>query len=650
MVADVFGAQNKVSKSGDTMTGTLILIGETPLQMAAGAAAGRALICDNQGRVSWGTIEAGGGVSIGTNAGALQPLGTAAAGTTGLAADVGHVHPPTGVALLTGATFTGPVEVGGALAASASIVAGVTSLTYGASISLDASLANHFRVILAGNATLASPVNPSDGQAIRVEVIQDSTGGRTLAYGAAFAFGTDLPAPQLSSGPNERDILAFIYNEFAQRWWFVGKVGGFANAALMIAGSGGVALPKPRLSGAGNQPSSAYVRLPKPSLAGSGVSSGSGAITNGSQLVGQLAGPGTTNVGPNALLNSSSYPLPTYTGTSVGPLQQVPLPSRGYWLIDGADEITDICAFVWGSTTQVYVNNNTATNKGGIVPSGGMTIDGYPVPAGTYVFQFLDFSTDGNSGGNLYFESGGPHVLFRGCRFRAGSYAAPGVFNSETGGFANDLYIHYCDAGGSGPSLADCATVAIDVEAGANLRVLRNYISYVSTGVQPNMGTFCDVIENFIEKITLADPTWHLNGISVNGGNPNFRILRNHIVIAATDEDGNAITQTDCISMYQDNGTFPGTGTNSDGTTGYFISGNYVGGTGYCFYLGQNAGTAPTTVEFLTFENNLVTTSVYATGGANGTVAAVPTWSPTYHNVESGNNWADGPNAGISFA
>lgn len=379
----------------------------------------------------------------------------------------------------------------------------------------------------------------------------------------------------------------------------------------------------------------------------SGSLSGSGVITSGSQLIGQLAGT-STNVGPNALLASASYPLPTYTGTSLGPLQQVPLPTRGFWQIDGTDEITDIAAHVWGSTTQAYVSNNTSANKGGIVGGAGATIDGYPVPAGTVVFQFLDFSTNGNNGGNLYFTTGGPNILFRGCRFRAGSYAAPGVFNSETGGFASDLYIHYCDLGGSGPSLADCATVAIDVEQGANLRCLRNYISYVSTGMQPNMGTFCDVIENFIEKITLADPTWHLNGIAVNGGNPNFLILRNSIVTANTDELGNAITQTDCIAMFQDFGTFPGNGTNSDGSTGYYVQGNFVGGTGYCFYIGQNAGTAASTVNNVHFDNNLVTTASYSTGGSFGPANAIPTWG-SFGNEETNNLWADGSLSGTSF-
>ena len=59
------------------------------------------------------------------------------------------------------------------------------------SIAVNAALGNVFAVTLtASTGTLANPTNATrDGQPIRVRVIQDGTGGRTLAYGTAWDFG-----------------------------------------------------------------------------------------------------------------------------------------------------------------------------------------------------------------------------------------------------------------------------------------------------------------------------------------------------------------------------------------------------------------------------------------------------------------------------
>jgi hypothetical protein len=187
--------------------------------------------------------------------------------------------------------------------------------------------------------------------------------------------------------------------------------------------------------------------------------------------------------------------------------------------------------------------------------------------------------------------------------------------------------------------------------SGNGIRVLRCYLSYTTTGIQPNIRAgYCDIFENYIEKLTDFTPPggYHLNGVSLNGGNHNCLVQRNHIVIANPDEQGNTINQTDCISLFQDFGTFPGTGTNSDGSTGYLIQDNYVGGAGYCFYLGLNSGTPPNSVNNLTFTGNKVTTAIWPDGGNYGPIAHFPVWGK-YGNSESGNTWADGPDAGHSF-
>ena len=88
----------------------------------------------------------------------------------------------------------------------------VVSLSDGATISINASLGDVYRVTLSGNRTLANPTNLVDGQTIQVQVKQDGAGSRTLNYGTMYRFSTDLPQPTLSVLPNTTDRLLFEYN------------------------------------------------------------------------------------------------------------------------------------------------------------------------------------------------------------------------------------------------------------------------------------------------------------------------------------------------------------------------------------------------------------------------------------------------------
>lgn len=106
-------------------------------------------------------------------------------------------------------------------------VPSVVTLTDGANIAVDASTSNHFRVTLAGNRTLDNPTNPSDGQMIMFEIIQDGTGSRTLAYGSKYAFSTDIPSPTLTTTASKRDFLGFRYNSTADKWYCLAVVKGF---------------------------------------------------------------------------------------------------------------------------------------------------------------------------------------------------------------------------------------------------------------------------------------------------------------------------------------------------------------------------------------------------------------------------------------
>lgn len=117
------------------------------------------------------------------------------------------------------------------LSAAQRITSGVVTLTDAATIALDASLGNHFKVTLGGNRTLGIPTNAVDGQKIMIEVIQDGTGSRTLTLttgsSGAFAFGTDITGITLSTTANATDFIGCVYSSSAQRWRVIAFVKGY---------------------------------------------------------------------------------------------------------------------------------------------------------------------------------------------------------------------------------------------------------------------------------------------------------------------------------------------------------------------------------------------------------------------------------------
>jgi hypothetical protein len=90
----------------------------------------------------------------------------------------------------------------------------LTTLTDAATINISLNDNNYYRVVLAGNRTLAFPTNlPSAGnrQGYIIEVVQDGTGGRTLAFSGSYNLGgvdTDI-----NLGANEVTLLSFIASD-----------------------------------------------------------------------------------------------------------------------------------------------------------------------------------------------------------------------------------------------------------------------------------------------------------------------------------------------------------------------------------------------------------------------------------------------------
>lgn len=119
-------------------------------------------------------------------------------------------------------TDTGRFKVGNGASAWTSLAYAVgdavVALTDGATIATNAALGNVFTVTLGGNRTLSNPTNPTSGQKIVYRVTQDGTGSRTLSFGTAFRFSTDVPSPTLSTAAGATDYLGFIYNAAASKW------------------------------------------------------------------------------------------------------------------------------------------------------------------------------------------------------------------------------------------------------------------------------------------------------------------------------------------------------------------------------------------------------------------------------------------------
>ena len=87
-----------------------------------------------------------------------------------------------------------------------------TSLTDGATITIDFNTGNNFCVTLGGNRTLANQTNGTVGQTGYIYVKQDGTGGRTLTFGNWWKFSGG-ETPELTSVANSVDMLVYNIRE-----------------------------------------------------------------------------------------------------------------------------------------------------------------------------------------------------------------------------------------------------------------------------------------------------------------------------------------------------------------------------------------------------------------------------------------------------
>ena len=142
-------------------------------------------------------------VALATSIGARLPL---AGGTvTGHVSSTSHTFSGIVSAVAVVATSVGTT----AIHVTKNTIVNILTLTDAASVSLSFNQGSNFTLTLGGNRTLSTPTNAAAGSGGSIFVVQDGTGGRTLAYATEwhFAGGT---APTLSTAAAAVDRIDYI--------------------------------------------------------------------------------------------------------------------------------------------------------------------------------------------------------------------------------------------------------------------------------------------------------------------------------------------------------------------------------------------------------------------------------------------------------
>lgn len=278
-----------------------------------------------------------------------------------------------------------------------------------------------------------------------------------------------------------------------------------------------------------------------------------------------------------------------------------------------------------------YTYSLSSSNHGGTVPSGGVTVFGVFLPAGTIVCQFMDLSQ-----GDFNCQGVGGSYVFIGCRFRNNDIGQSSQFNDNTATYTNRMF--YCDMGSTSSLIADWTGAFWKAIGGTDHVVLRNYFSLEYVTFQPNVPN-CVFDENYVEQMVYygsdAGPpgnggSLHMAVLGCEGGGTGFRMRRNYVVPQCPDLEGN---------VFDNGATFAFEGTNGSAYHDCQWLDNYLSGMNYVFLdCGEVAGATNIVIT-----GTLVTTKYFTNGGASGCEQAGPNpvnWGSN-GNVKSGNNWSD---------
>lgn len=193
-VGDVAG--NTVTSSG-TVTGTTFRGTAATNQIYLGANLGTSTIISSvqAAALQIGTIRDFGADFVFPQATAAQDCFLTTVGATN-------------VTLPTSGTLTTLPTVVSALAA-------FTTLTDAGTVAIDLSLGPNFNLNIAGNRTLGVPTNIVAGQSGKINIRQDITGSRTLAYSWPYMFAGGGTGTALSTGKLVLDTLRYSVNHYS---------------------------------------------------------------------------------------------------------------------------------------------------------------------------------------------------------------------------------------------------------------------------------------------------------------------------------------------------------------------------------------------------------------------------------------------------
>jgi hypothetical protein len=110
--------------------------------------------------------------------------------------------------------------------AAAFVAPRITTPAYSANLTINWAVADVIRITLTGNIIITNS-GAVDGQKCILELLQDGTGGRTVAFTAETRFGTSVTTFTAITAINKLDRLGFIYNSVSTTYDVIAISKGF---------------------------------------------------------------------------------------------------------------------------------------------------------------------------------------------------------------------------------------------------------------------------------------------------------------------------------------------------------------------------------------------------------------------------------------